>query len=171
MTDSSKTGDGRPYVVSAINRDLIRTATLVILGLALAVLALMIVLPNHYYFGVHHHSVTLYSVKIPGFMPIPVKGYENIPLDTDAARSLTERSFSNADEALAALKTFLTEQLKKQQEMITEKEKSLADAYRTYLPNLQGAVRIGIEDLDEQLKAIEGWVNYFRNKETAPKHD
>ncbi len=166
MTDSSNSTNSQQYAVSAINRDLIRTVTLLVIGLVLAVLALMIVLPNHYYFGVHQRSVTLYAVKIPGFMPIPVKGYEDIPVDTEAVRPLAEKSFPNVEEAVGALKAFLTKQLKKQQKMITDKERTLAEAYQGYLPNLQGAAKLGVKGLNDQVKAIEGWVHYFRNKKT-----
>lgn len=155
---------GNGYVVSAVNRKLMQKSALVLIGAAILVAALMVILPTHYYFGVHHGSVTLYAAKISGFIPSPVPGYSAIPVGSQSVKTFAKRNFTDVKTAVAALRDFLQAQIAAQSAAVSEKEKEMAVLYESYVPDLAGAKMLGIEGLDQQVPALQAWMQYHQAK-------
>ena len=155
---------GSGYVVSAVNRKLMQKGALVLIGAAILVAALMVILPTRYYFGVHHGSVTLYAAKISGFIPSPVPGYSAIPVGSQSVKAFAKRNFTDVKTAVAALREFLQAEIAAQADAVTAKEKEIAALYESYVPNLAGANMLGIEGLDQQVQALQAWMQYHQAK-------
>ncbi len=96
--------------------------------------------------------------RLWGLIGSQVPGYGFIPVTAEGARALVGKPFATSEEALKALRPIVEQAAREGVAAVAAKEKELAQAYKTVLPNLQGAKLLGVPGYDARVEALEKWM-------------
>jgi hypothetical protein len=151
------TGDKR-IVVSGINRSLLTKGAAILAVVLVVGVLVLFATPTHYYFRAEHGGLGLCQGRLWGLIGSAVPGYGFIPVTAEGARALAGKPFSSPEEALKALRPIVEQAAREGVAGVAAKEKELAEAYKTVLPNLQGAKLLGVSGYDARVEALEKWM-------------
>ncbi len=158
---------GGDIAVSAVHRRWMKHGALALAVLAVVGLLVFFAMPSRYIFRSEGNALNLCQGRMMGFVGRPLKGYEHIPIGSDAVKALTGRSFSSPEEALAALREILQGEIEAAHGALAPLEAPLAERYRTLLADLQAARIAGMENLDLSIDALDAWLRMYEARSTA----
>lgn len=151
------TGDKR-IVVSGINRSLLSKGAAIVAVVVVVGVLVLFATPAHYYFRAERGGLGLCQGRLWGLIGSQVPGYGFIPVTAEGARALVGKPFATSEEALKALRPIVEQAAREGVAAVAAKEKELAQAYKTVLPNLQGAKLLGVPGYDARVEALEKWM-------------
>ncbi|SMC25781.1 hypothetical protein SAMN02746041_02428 [Desulfacinum hydrothermale DSM 13146] len=149
---------GDQVVVSGINRGLLKKGSIALLVLLVLGALVLFSTPAKYYFRSEHEGLSLCKGRLWGFIGSSVEGYELIPVSAPAAQELVGKPYDSVEAALAELRPIVETAAMEGLAAVAPQEKALADAYKTVLPNVEGAVLLGVGDYQVRAKAMARWM-------------
>ena len=148
----------KQIVVSGINRKLLSRGAAILAVILIVGSLVLFATPSRYYFRAEPGGLGLCQGRLWGWIGLAVPGYGFIPVKAEGARALVGKSFASPEEALAALRPIVEKAAQEGVASVGPKERELAEAYKTVLPNLQGAKMLGIPGYDARVEALEKWM-------------
>ncbi len=145
-------------VVSGINRSLLTKGAAALAVILVVGVLVLFTTPTHYYFRAEPGGLGLCQGRLWGMIGSAVPGYGFIPATAEGARALVGKPFATPEEALKALRPILEQAARDGVQAVAAKEKELAEAYKTVLPNLQGAKLLGVQGYEARVEALEKWM-------------
>ncbi|SHE48642.1 hypothetical protein SAMN02745206_00394 [Desulfacinum infernum DSM 9756] len=155
---------GEQVVVSGINRGLLKKGSIALLVLIVLGALVLFSTPARYYFRAEQGGLSLCKGRLWGFIGSAVEGYGHIPVAAPEARELVGKAYDTVEEALSELRPIVERAAKEGLAAVAEQEKALAEAYRTVLPNVQGALLLGVTDYETRADAMARWMEVVTGK-------
>ncbi len=158
-------GKDERYVVSAINRDLLKKGIIVILAIVVLVGLFSFLVKPKYFFCYNGETITLCEGRIGWLDGHPVTRFKPMAMDAEDAKAITGKKFSTIESARKDLLAFAESSIQKRRAQIREMEQKLATQYRSLLKEYLIAKEMGAKTFDKQIKALSSWLEAFGQAE------
>ena len=143
-------------------KSLLGRGVIIVLPLVIIVMLVLIMFPTRYYYKVGDGQLTLWVGKLGWLDAQQSKALEPIPVGTADFSDLTQQSFETESEALNAIGSVVMTRIDAAEEKLYPLEKQLADIYKELLGYLKAAQRIGLQDDENEIAVVQGWLDSYQ---------
>jgi hypothetical protein len=141
--------------------------------ITIVTMALIMRLPVRYHFKVNNGKMTLTEARLSWLGGKQSEAVAPFAVGDADFKELLKNRFDTAEDAIASLREHSMKKLQEHQDKVIALERELVGPYSAYLGYLGGAAGAGIEGLDRDIRIIQEWLDYYKEKtqkKSAPMH-
>ena len=161
-------GKNERYVVSAINRDLLKKGIIAALVFIVLLGLFYFNIKPKYFFTYNGKTIELCEGRFSWLDSHSVAGFRPLAIGAEDAKAIAGKKFSSIEDAKKELLELTKSNIQRRRTGIKGLEQKLATQYRALLEEYIIAREMGAKNFDKQIKALSSWLEAFGQPQAKP---